>query len=429
MSVRVGGRPLWFYSGLAGSAATGPLSVFLAIYVLKEGYSVFYYSLIVSQGSLATILAAIVWGFLMDRGYRRSLFLTISYAGVFASLLGMFANSNIVFVGGSYVALNFFSAASAPAANLLVMQSYKRVQWSDAYGQYLFLSSMGSAVGLVLGSVWTAFLPLRSLLLPLVAFSAAATLLAYTSTRVEVLPLERRAMLIDPSSFVHRVVLNPSFYLRLPGADDFRRLARLFRSAFTRPTPILYMSLLMFNLGSGIFNTAFNPSLYVRQVSESLVFAVNIFVLLVQGFTMRRSGQLIAEGSERRSAIRGLAYRASGYLATALAVNFLAAAPLALVAAASFSLAGGYAYSLVYVSLNLLVFRTLPPTRQGGLLGTVSALSGIGQFAGSFISGVLAEKAGYAQTDVVAAALMLTTLALLRFGYNESVAEKIVVEK
>lgn len=423
------GTPAWLYSGLAGSAATGPLSVYLAIYVLKRGYGVVAYSIIVSQGFLATILASFVWGFLLDRGYRRSVFLTLSYGGVLACLVAMGAADNVFVVGASYVALSFFFAASAPAANLLVMQSWRRAQWSEAYGRYLFLSSLGSALGLLLGSVWTLFLPLRGLPLVFAGFSAAATALASTSIGSEAVPLDRRAALIDASSFIHRVVLNPSFYLRLPRADDFRRMAKLMKSAFTRPTPVLYMTLLVFNFGSGVFNTAFNPSLYVRGVSESLVFAVNIFVLLVQGFTMRRSGELVPEGKERSAATRGLAYRAAGYLAVAAAVALLVGAPLAAVAAASFALAGGYAFSLVYVSLNLLVFRTLPINRQGGLLGVVSALSGIGQFAGSFVSGILVEEMGYPLTESVAAALMVLALAMLRFGYNEKLAEKIVFEK
>ncbi|MEM0272772.1 MAG: hypothetical protein QW514_09555 [Thermoprotei archaeon] len=419
MSVRVKSRPLWFYSSFAGSTTTGPLSVFLAIYVLKHGYSVLYYSLIVSQASLATILAALVWGVLMDRGYRRSLFLTASYAGVLASVAAMYASNNIVFVGSAYVALNFFSAASGPAANLLVMQGWKRQEWSEVYGYYLFLGSMGGVLGLVLSATWTVLLPLNTLLLPLLVFSAVATVLAATSLRFEAVPLERGAMLLDKSSFIHRLALNFSFFLHIPRAEDFRRFSKMFRSAFTRPTPILYITMLVFNLGSGIFNTAFNPSLYVRRVSESLVFAVNIFSLLIQGFTMRRSGDLIPEGSEDKGAQRGLVYRAAGYLGTAASVGFLVSIPLAVTSALCFALAGGYAYSLVYVSLTMLVFKTLPPTRKGGLLGVVSALSGIGAFAGSLLSGVLAESVGYTLTDVIAALLMLFTMLLIRFGYNQ----------
>jgi len=272
---------------------------------------------------------------------------------------------------------------------------------------------------LVLSALWTVFLPLYTLLLPLIIFSVVATALAATSLRVEAISVERRAILLDKSSFLHRVTLNPSFYLRVPRADDFKRISKMLRNAFTRPTPILYISLLVFNLGSGIFNTAFNPSLYVRHVTESLVFGVNIFSMLIQGFTMRRSGDLIPEGSERRAAQRGLVYRAAGYLATAASVNYLVSLPLAVTAALSFALAGGYAYSLVYVSLTMLVFRTLPPTRQGGLLGVVSALSGIGAFTGSLLSGALAEKIGYTPTDIVAAALMLSTMLILRVGLNE----------
>jgi MFS family permease len=418
LSYRATRRPAWFYSSFVGSIVTGPLSVFLAIYVLKQGYSVIYYSIIVSQGSLATIIGSIVWGVLMDRGYRRGLFLAVSYGGVLLSVVTMYLSSNIFLVGSAYAALNFFGSAAAPAANLLVMQSWKRAEWSDAYGYYLFLGSMGGVAGLVLGSAWTVFLPLHSLLVPLIMCGGVATVFASTALRVELVPLERRAMLLDKSSFLHRFILNPSFYIHPPRAEDFTRFTKMLRNAFTRPTPILYLSLLVFNLGSGIFNTAFNPSLYLRRSSESLVFAVNIFAMLIQGFTMRRSGQLIPEGSETRVAQRGLAYRAAGYLATALSVNYLSSAPLAVAAALSFSLAGGYAYSLVYVSLTVLVFRSLPPTRQGSLLGTVSALSGIGAFTGSLLSGALAQRLGYPWTDTVAALLMLTTLLIIRAALN-----------
>jgi len=92
----------------------------------------------------------------------------------------------------------------------------------------------------------------------------------------------------------------------------------------------------------------------------------------------------------------------------------LASYELAIAVGLSFALSGGYAYSLIYVSMFSLVFDSLQMERQGGMLGIVSALSGVGVFLGSLVSGYLAFYAGYTVTDLVAAVFLGVVYYLLR---------------
>jgi MFS family permease len=405
---------LWLYSSFPNSFAIGPLSIFLALVVLKRG-TVVEYGLIISGASLATVLASIIWGAVMDRGFRRSIFLIVSYLGTAASLYLMYLSQNIPLMAAAYIVLNFFQAASGPAANILIMQFWHREEWSSVFGFYTYIGSLGTVTALVASTLWTTYLPVKPLVLLLASFSAAAAIVAFFSLKsVKEVPLEREAMVMHRTPFINRFLATPTFFLRLPGKNDFKKFFKMLQNTFTRQTPLLYLCLFTFNLASGVFNTSFNPSLIRGRIPENLVFAVNIFAMTIQTIAMRRVGKNVSEEGERSTALKGLGYRIAGYSAMAASAYFLTSVYLAVASAFSYALAAGYAYSLFYVATTSMVFRSLPKGHQGGMLGVVSALSGIGVFLGSFISGFSALYAGYAITDIVAVAILAFTYTLLK---------------
>jgi MFS family permease len=404
----------WLYSSFPNSFAVGPLSIFLALVILKQG-TVVEYGLIVSGASFATVLASIIWGGLMDRGLKRSIFLVTSYAGTATFLSLMYLSHNVAVMASAYILLNFFQAASGPAANILIMQLWHREEWPSVFGFFTYLGSLGTVSALVASTLWTTYLPVKTLILLLVPFSAASAVMAFFSLKgVERIPLEREAMVMHRTPFINRFLATPTFFLRLPSKNDFKKFYKMLRNAFTRQTPLLYLCLFTFNLASGVFNTSFNPSLIRGRIPENLVFAVNIFAMTIQTIAMRRVGKNVSEEGERPTALKGLGYRIAGYSAMAASAYFLTSVYLAVASAFSYALAAGYAYSLFYVATTSMVFRSLPKGHQGGMLGVVSALSGIGVFLGSFISGFSALYAGYAITDIVAVAILAFTYTLLK---------------
>jgi|ECHnycMinimDraft_1075156.scaffolds.fasta_scaffold01587_2 MFS family permease len=404
----------WFYSAFFGSATTGPLGTIVALKVLSVGGTVIQYGVIASVATLATVIASIFWGILIDEVNERWLVLGISYFGVMASLIGMYSSTTLFNLAFSYVVASFFQAAAGPASNVLIMQLTTKDGWSKAFGRYNAFSSAGVVFGYVVSSIFSTFFSLNSVILILSPFCAISTALVFVTLRgVSTPPIERRALALNRTSFISRLLSNPTFFLHLPRKEDLKGFVRMLRTSFNRETPLLYLSLFVFNFSSGIFNTAFNPSLVKKGLENGVVLGVNLFVMVVQTLSMRIAGR--PSKKEELSAVRrGLAFRMLGYVATSLSIYFLASYELAIAVGLSFALSGGYAYSLIYVSMFSLVFDSLQMERQGGMLGIVSALSGVGVFLGSLVSGYLAFYAGYTVTDLVAAVFLGVVYYLLR---------------
>ncbi|MEM3671370.1 MAG: MFS transporter [Thermoprotei archaeon] len=410
-------RRTWLFSALPSSLATGPLSTFLALAVLDKGGTVVQYGLILSAASAAAVVASIFWGFLMDLSIRRWVFLFLSYGGVTVCVLSLYTFEALPYTAAAYVGVSFFSAAAAPASNLLIMQLWRRSEWSEIFGFYSYLGSAGAVLGLVISSVWVLKFSVFKLPLVFSLFSAASALVVLLTLKpIKTVPLERTAMTADRLSFIQRFLANPSFFLRLPRLGDFVRFWKLARNTLTRQGPLLYFSLFLFNVGSGLFNTSFNPSLISGKVVAGPLFAVGIFSMITQTFSMRYAGRKVG-GSEASVAKLGLLLRILGYLAMVPLDVFFKSYLLAIGAAASYALAGGFAYSLFYVSSTSLVFESMPRARQGGLLGIISALSGIGSFIGSFGSGYLSYALGYPATFVAAALLLFFSYLVIRWAY------------
>jgi MFS family permease len=79
----------------------------------------------------------------------------------------------------------------------------------------------------------------------------------------------------------------------------------------------------------------------------------------------------------------------------------------------------GTAYALYNTSSSILLFRSLPPGKQGELLGLYSALTGIAAFAGAIASGYLSLQFGYGVTFSMATVLVIGCLAAFRAAYKE----------
>jgi len=397
----------------------GPLGTLAALLVLDLGGTVIDYAVMVSGASLATVFGSLFWGLVLDATIDRKVLLTLSYLGISASFLVMFSSATVSGVALAYIILSFFQSSVGPVSNIMIMNISPRSEWPTAFGKYNSLSSVGVIAGYVFSSFWAAFARLDLLLLVFSAVSFGASLYWTLSLKgVHPMPIERVAYTLNRQSFVNRFLSTLSVFLRIPRLNDFRRFRKLLASPMTRQAPLLYLSLFIFNIASGVYNTALNPSLVSRSLTKSEVFAVNMVAMAVQAYSMQRSGR-IPPGRLVSSAKTGLTLRIAGYTVTAVAMALLTKLPLAVAVGLAFSLAGGYAYSLFYVSSTSLVFDTLQGGRQGGMLGVISALSGGGAFIGSIVSGYLAFYTGYPVTDAVAAFILLFALYTFAFAYLE----------
>jgi len=79
----------------------------------------------------------------------------------------------------------------------------------------------------------------------------------------------------------------------------------------------------------------------------------------------------------------------------------------------------GTAYALYQTSSSVILFRSLPPGKQGELLGVYSALAGIAAFIGAILAGYLSYHFGYWVTFSAATLLVVGCVLAFRSAMRE----------
>jgi MFS family permease len=250
---------------------------------------------------------------------------------------------------------------------------------------------------------WGLFFSLNYLVVPLAILSIISAVLAVIMIKEPSVVFERQAIALNKPSFFHRILAVPVFFLRVPRWNDFKRVFRDIKYELTRQVPILYLSIFMFYLSAGIFNTSLVPSMKANNLSSFLIFLVTTVAMLIQIISFKYAGPYIEKKSPVKAAVWGLMFRSAcyGFLGVSLyiisGVWFLAPALI------FYPLAAGIAYSVYYTASNTMVFNTLRGGRHGSSLGVYSALVGAATLLGSLVSGFTSFFLGFSTTFVIAA--------------------------
>jgi MFS family permease len=395
-------QPNWIYSILPFNVALGPVSTFVQLYILELHGSVIDIGLAVTLFNAVSIPAAMIWGFATDRFQRRKPIIVGSYLAVAGTLALFLFTRSIYGVDLLYSAFSLFSSAAATPLNLLVMETKPKSRWAAGFTEFSMVSSIGVTVGLVLGVAWGDFLPLYLIVAPLSGLCVLSVGLSLLMIKEVGVPFERSIVVLVRRSFYERLLALPLFFLRVPRMIDFRRVFKGLRYELARDTQVLYLSILMFYLASGIFNTSLVPSLYRAGVSKSQIFLVSLVGMVVQTFAFRYMGPYIERRSLRQAAFVGLVLRAICYGLIGLSVFVLTGIFYLGSTLVLYPLAAGIAYAAYYAASNVMVFNTLGRSNQGSALGVYSALVGFATMLGSFISGFTSFYFGFYVTFILA---------------------------
>jgi MFS family permease len=250
------------------------------------------------------------------------------------------------------------------------------------------------------------FFSVSYLVVPLALLSMVSAALSVVMIKEPSMVFERQAIALNKPSFFHRILAVPFFFLKIPRLNDFKRIFRNIKYELTRQVPILYFSIFMFYLASGIFNTSIVPSLRANNMSSFLIFLVTTVGMVVQIISFRYAGPYTEKKSPVKAAVGGLVLRSLGYgfLGVSLYIvsGVLFLAPVLIL----YPLAAGFAYSVYYTASNTMVFNTLRGGRQGATLGVYSALVGVATLLGSLVSGFTSFFLGFSATFIIAAVFL-----------------------
>jgi MFS family permease len=396
----------WLDAIIPFNIAFGPVATLIQLLILNFNGTVIDVALAITLFNAVSIPAAVMWGFVADRYQRRKIIIVASYLSSALILVSFLFVGTGYWVSLLYGAFSFVTAASTTPLNLLVMETEQKQKWATAFARFSMVTSIGQTVGLMLSVGWGLFFPLTYLVVPLAILSIVSAVLAVVMIKEPNVVFERQVIVMSKSSFFQRILAVPVFFLRVPRLNDFRRVFRDLKCELTRNVPVLYFSIFMFYLASGIFNTSFVPSLEANNVSGFLIFLVTTVAMVVQVVSFRYAGPFTEKRSPVKASVGGLVLRSLGYGFLGVSVyvfsGVLFLAPVLIL----YPLAAGFAYSVYYTASNTMVFNTLHVGRQGSSLGVYSALVGIATMLGSFVSGFTSFFLGYSLTFILAAVFL-----------------------
>ncbi|MCW4046988.1 MAG: MFS transporter [Candidatus Bathyarchaeota archaeon] len=396
----------WVDAILPFNIALGPVGTLIQLLILNLHGTVIDVALAITLFNAVSVPAAMMWGFVTDRFHRRKTMIVASYLTTAAILVSFLFATTGYLVSLLYAAFSFVTTASATPLNLLIMETERKQKWATAFARFSMVTSIGQTVGLVISVGWGAFFPLQYLVIPLAILSIISAALSVLMIKEPSVVFERQAIALNKPSFFHRILAIPFFFLRIPRLNDFKRVFRDIKYELTRQIPILYFSIFMFYLASGIFNTSIVPSLQANNVSSFLIFLVTTVTMVVQIVSFKYAGPYTEKKSPVKAAIGGLVLRSLGYgflgVSLYIVTGVLFLAPVLIF----YPLAAGFAYAVYYTASNTMIFHSLHEGRQGSSLGVYSALVGIATMLGSLISGFTSFFLGYSITFIIAAMLL-----------------------
>ncbi len=414
-------RVSWVYATLPINAALGPIGVFVQLYLLQLNgiqAGTIYVAAAATAFNAVSIPSAVIWGVVTDRLHKRKTIIVSSY-GLTAVFLVSFLFTNttgtVILV---YSLVSFISSATATPLDLLIMETEQKNKWASGFAKLSLVSSIGSMLGYVISSVWVQFLSPKLLMIPLGILSIVSAIMAVLLIQEPAFVFEREVV-TRHKPLSQRLADFPLVFLKFPRLYDFRTVFRGLRSELTSYVPMLYISLILFYLGSGIFNTSLVASFSAHSLSGSDIYAIIVVALLAQIFAFRFAAQYVTgERSLASVATQGLTLRGACYALLGVAFVVFPGVLFLIPALVLYTLAAGVGYAIYYTASNTLVFNSISGRNQGSSLGVYSAVVGISGTVGSFISGFTSRYLGFDVTFIISGAVLgvsaLLTLRLAR---------------
>jgi MFS family permease len=415
-------RISWVYATLPINTALGPIGVFVQLYLLQlngiEAGTV-YIAVAVTAFNAVSIPAAVIWGVVTDRLHKRKVIIVSSYLLTAVFLISFFFTNNTTGVIIVYSLVSFISSATATPLDLLIMESEQKNKWATGFAKLSLVSSIGNTLGYVISSVWVQFLPARWLVVPLGVLSLVSVMMAVVLIQEPPYVFEREVV-VRQKPLTHRLMSFPLIFLKFPGLYEFRSVFKGLRNELTSYVPMLYISLILFYLGSGIYNTSLVPSLTAHSLSGSDVYAIIVVASIAQILAFRFAGQYITgDRSLPRIATQSVILRGSCYALLGVASIAFPGMLFLIPSLVLYTLAAGIGYGIYYTASNTMVFNSIGGRNHGSSLGVYSAVVGISSTVGSLLSGVTSHYFGFAVTFVIAGGILgASSLFTLRLARN-----------
>jgi MFS family permease len=327
---------------------------------------------------------------------------------------------------GSYFFANFMfgllSTAAPPIGTVLILEVFRREEWSKRLGDFSRVGGIGWVTGLAIGSIWLmAFTgadqvtPMRALFIMAAAVSGISVLLALKWVPEPDISIERKSvdlkMLHYPLLIFEKARYLPNRIVHVVSVS-----AGNMRLSCFPPTLRRYYVVVFF-LFAGSFSFYVTLPVFLKSyvgLSSAVVFAVYFASSAVSALNYRRAGKQVGDrGGKRvqtRTALGRMVLFPLFFLVTLipLGASGLAVAFLLLHGLVGFCWSG-----LSVAGFSLVSNLSYKDFRAEGM-GMYNATQGLSAIAGSMLGGIVAQFLGYEATFAMSSAFILIGILLLR---------------
>jgi len=377
----------------------GLLSIFLPLYVIAIGGSLFEIGVMMSVALLLSIPTSFLWGYLCDRGKRYKRYILLSFLASTVLLYLFTFTSSVLLLILLYSVMSIFHVAHEAPKNVLIAELYSRQDWEKSFAFYEGFTEVGWLIGLLLGFVLsTLMLGSATTLFLCAGLNLVAFLLSLVLVRDPAMVFERGLVSIEKSvDFASRGIFIASSMIDGVSVTT-TKLKRDNVNAFCG-------GLILFSLATSILFTPMpifvSNMVKTAALPAGLVFAV--FVLNsgggVLGYALarKRSEQSMTKSSTSRLVfLRGMF---AFLLILAAQMSALASVGLATAVLIVF----GFLNALFLVNTLSLSMEVIP----AGKSGLFNVLIGVGGAGGSFLGPLIAQSFGFLTVFIMAGVVFL----------------------
>lgn len=413
----------WLYPWAIGSVAFGGASLLVPLYIIELGGDAFDLGLLAAVAAFIGVPGAIAIGRLADRHGRRRPYV-LSTLLVVALTLGVIPLiGSIPMLIAANGAVWFAFAAAMPVMTLLAVDGTPAHAWSGEIARLNKYQGVGWAVGLGLGTVWTAGAAaivdpidaIRTCFIGLAALSLSGLLLGvrtFPADPAEVEPISGprlRSALRTTDRFNVRAVTYPLTVARVDfGSLDPRR----FISRFTPSLALYFVAILAMFTGFAAFFAPLPAFLTEVGLNTDQIFAMYLVSSVAAAVCFSAVGRLAAAVDVTILQASGLVLRGLAIPVVALVGIGLGSGPVGIGAFALVFTVIGVSWAVITVTAGTIVTTLTPVAVRGEALGLYAALTALAGGIGALVGGYIGA-ADFIVAFLVAGGLVVAGAAIV----------------
>ena len=412
----------WIWYLLPAQITAQGLSTVIPLYVIFLGGNIGEVAIISALENGAIAIGSLAWGKIIDRFHAKRLILVISSFFVLLCSLGMYLTNSIYVLYGLATILGFFLVARSPVTQLLVMESVQKNLWSWLFARTSIISSIGMLVAMAIGTVGSFYFDLRPYFL-ICAVSSGVTIVLSTAVKDRGVHLERSSIAHSLHGLRYSMSNYHFVFPKVLEAYDFRHIITIFKGRISHEIGIFYLASFFFYFGSNIYFTAWTPFLKNQNYSNSDVFLNYMIQTATMLLIFFIAPKIISKFGEERSTI-------IAYIPRILAVTIPAISLLFMTGVSGFPMTIASAclmvigFSIFSTSSSVIFFKSIPQGFEGKYLGVNSAVTGLGIFVGSIVTGELTKSLGYVTMFLTASVILVVSVVLFQIYFRYKLSQK-----